>query len=88
MTPGARTASDRLALHPEGTYGGRCHPGTGPAPRVGPRANSVVRAMSRVEQASTCSARRNGRENSAIKINGKHFFDFVVVARAHPNIQC
>jgi len=44
--------------------------------------------MSRVEQASTCSARRNGRENSAIKINGKHFFDFVVVARAHPNIQC
>ena len=37
--------SDRLALDPRGTIcGGRCHPGTGPAPRMGHQASSVVRA--------------------------------------------
>lgn len=89
MTPGLprqRPIASPFILKGHTAVGAIQAPGRRPAWGPGPIPSSEP-CRGR-QQASTCIASRNGRENSAIKIIRKHFSDFVVVARAHPNIQC
>jgi hypothetical protein len=89
MTPGIpqqRPIASPFILKGRTAVGALQAPGRRPAWGPGPIPSSEPCRDG--QQAFPCIAKRNGRENSAIKIVRKQFSDFVVVPRAHPNIQC